>query len=66
LTKSSRLCKDKRNDLDNYNFVYGPMVAIANSNETPQPHNNIKWQLASKNNSSDKFLKKYLSHVIIL
>jgi hypothetical protein len=70
LTKSSRLCKDKRNNLDNYNFVYGPMVANPNKirydNETPQPHNNIKWQLASKNNSSDKFLKKYLSHVIIL
>jgi hypothetical protein len=70
LTKSSRLCKDKRNSLDDYNFVYGPMVAnpqdIKYNNKIPKTHNEIKWQLASKNNNSDKFLKKHLAYVYIL
>jgi hypothetical protein len=69
LTKSSRLCYDTKNELDDYGFVYGPMVANIHEikqNIDPKTHKNIKWQMASKNNNSDKFLNKCLEYVIII
>lgn len=66
LTSSSRKCQD--NVLDDYNFVYGPMVAnpfqIEHRDEVAKAHTEIKWQIASKNTKSDNILKKTLIGVI--
>jgi hypothetical protein len=60
LVKDSRSCR-KKNELDRYNFVYGPMLenveAVKKNNAMANAHNPIKWQLASKNPVSDKILK---------
>jgi hypothetical protein len=61
LTKESRACMLKYNELDKYDFVYGPMMAnIVNA----IPHNPIKFQLASKSTKSDEFLDKQLVGII--
>ena len=61
LVKDSRMCK-KKNELDKYNFVYGPMlenaIEIKQDGVEAREHNPIKWQLASKNLISDLVLKK--------
>jgi len=71
LVKHSRSCR-KKNELDKYNFVYGPMLEnvldIKNiqTNVEAKPHNPIKWQLASKNPTSDKILKKCMIGAICM
>ena len=51
LTTHSRRCIE-RNSMDDYDFIYGPMVANANGvrhrNETAVPHKAVKYQLAVK------------------
>jgi len=60
LVKSSRMCEDEYNDLDRYDFVYGPMVAnpkqVANGESEPVSHNILKYQLASKSDKSNELL----------
>ena len=68
VTTLSRKCQD--NILDDYDFIYGPMVAnpyrVENHNEVAKPHNDIKWQFASKTYASDNILKKSIYGVIWL
>jgi len=68
LVKISRMCEVPRNELDNYNFVYGPMLKNISQIRTSeaQPHFPYKWQLASKSDSSDRFLKKNIVGTIFL
>ena len=70
LVKESRLCKRKYNDLDSYYFVFGPMLQnfkqIKQKNTIAKTHQPIKWQMASKSNSSDAFLQKHMLGAIIL
>jgi hypothetical protein len=58
---SSRQCMTKKNDLDTYDFVYGPMCSnpeVKNNLDIPKTHRgkDIKFQLASKKDSSDAFM----------
>ncbi len=58
LTADSRKCVS--NMLDHCEFVYGPMVAnpeqVCSGKQKPKTHNPAKFQLASKKDSSDKYL----------
>lgn len=67
-TTDSRLCKSSKNELDDCDFVYGPMVAnvnqVKNNIERAKTHKPPKYQLASKTNSSDKVLEKCMRHFI--
>jgi hypothetical protein len=62
LTKSSRICEDDANELDNFDIIYGPMVAnpikVANKLEEPIPHKKHKFQYAFKKESACNFLNK--------
>ena len=68
LTTSSRLCKT--NILDDYDFVYGPMVAnpkkIKKKIEKSKPHRPVKYQLASKTRTSDIALTNGLIGILWL
>jgi len=59
LVKSSRQCLVKENELDEFDFVFGPML----NNSTP--YHPTKWQLASKNEVSDGILKENMIGAII-
>lgn len=59
LTKESRACFLKYNELDKFDFVDGPMMADI-------PHNPIKHQLASKSAKSDALLNECLVGVVWL
>jgi hypothetical protein len=69
LVKNSRSCK-KKNELDNMNFVYGPMLAnimeIKQDDSIAKTHNPIQWQLASKCKESDKILKNNMIGAIFI
>jgi hypothetical protein len=64
LTKSSRICEDEENELDNYDIIYGPMVSnpikVSNKLEDPCVHNQIKYQYAFKKEIACNFLRKHL------
>lgn len=70
LTTNSRLCKNKKNKLDTYDFVFGPMVANVNQikykNKLAKTHNPPKFQLASKSEKSDKLLSNSIHSVIFI
>jgi hypothetical protein len=73
LTKSSRLCRVVKNDLDKYDLVYGPMVAnpieIIQKAKDPKPHSPpsaIKYQYASKSRLSDDLLDMCIRGVLWL
>jgi hypothetical protein len=63
LTKESRACLLKYNELDKFDFVDGPMMADIYKGI---PHNPIKYQLASKTAKSDALLNECLVGVIWL
>jgi hypothetical protein len=60
LTKHSRMCQGDSNELDDFDLVYGPMVAnpsaVEERNAKPRAHNPPKYQLASKSDDGDKFM----------
>lgn len=60
LTQSSRSCQVAFNELDRYEFVFGPMVAnpeqVAKLSQEPVTHTVAKFQLASKKDVSNKLL----------
>jgi hypothetical protein len=60
LVQNSRLCNQNSNQLDVFDFVYGPMCAnpenVADRGEAPVPHNKVKYQLCSKSDRGDQFL----------
>lgn len=62
LVKSSRKCKERINELDKHDFVYGPVCRnpydIRKNDATPAAFPNM-FQLASKTNQSDAFLKEH-------
>ena len=70
LVKNSRMCQTSKNDLDAFNFVYGPMLKntrdIKELDVEAMTHLPIKWQLASKNVMSDRFLKESMIGAIFL
>jgi hypothetical protein len=66
LVKDSRLCKQRINDLDRYDFVYGPMCAnpipIQRKNATAVPHRpTMKFQLCSKTDRADEYLQQCMT-----
>lgn len=63
LTKESRACFLKYNELDTFDFVYGPMVADIYKGI---PYNPVKYQLASKSIKSDDFLNNALVGILWL
>jgi hypothetical protein len=63
LTKESRACFLKYNELDTFDFVFGPMVADTYKGI---PHNPVKYQLASKSIKSDDFLNNALVGILWL
>jgi hypothetical protein len=69
LVKDSRSCQ-KRNILDQYNFVYGPMLenveAVKKLGVDAKAHTPIKWQLASKKSTSDEILKDCIVGAIFI
>lgn len=60
LTSSSRRCQVNKNELDDYHFVYGPMLANVPKIhiEDAKAHKPIKYQLASKKDKTERYLKK--------
>jgi hypothetical protein len=58
---SSRRCVGVRNELDAYDMVYGPMACnikgITKRKALARPHHTAKYQLASKSNDSDMYLR---------
>lgn len=60
LVKSSRMCRDEKNDLDDYNFVYGPIAknvkGIKTRGEDPVASNGS--QMAVKREKAEEYLKK--------
>jgi hypothetical protein len=62
LVKSSRKCKERMNELDKYDFVYGPVCCnpydIRKYDVQPKAFPNM-YQLASKNNKADAFMKEH-------
>ena len=70
--KESRQCYDsnKIQYLDTYDIVYGPMCAnvfqVTYENADPHAHSKVKFQLASKTESSDKFITKCFAGVLLL
>lgn len=61
LTTNSRRCRSRRNALDKYDFVFGPMVAnptdVVKFDKEAVPHKTTKFQLASKTDDSDAYLQ---------
>jgi len=61
LVTESRLCEANFNELDNCDLVYGPMAAnpeaIEKGEARARPHRRARFQLASKSNSSDTYLR---------
>ena len=70
--KESRQCfdSDEIQYLDTFDIVYGPMCAnvyqVKYDDVDPIPHSKIRFQLASKTESSDKFITKCFSGVLLL
>lgn len=68
LTTDSRLCKSSKNELDDADFVYGPMVAnvhqVKYDLQKAKSHNPPKYQLASKSKQSDALLKAAIHSVL--
>ena len=68
LTTDSRLCESSKNEMDDCDFVYGPMVAnvhqVKYNKHKARTHNPPKYQLASKNNTSDKLLQQSIHSFI--
>ena len=63
LVTISRRCNKKyKNELDKYDFVFGPMLQkpddIIYNNKSATPHMPLKNQLACKNDNASKFLDK--------
>lgn len=54
LTTNSRRCTELSNELDKYDFIFGPIVSNINLiyKEEAQPHNPITYQLAAKKRES--------------
>jgi hypothetical protein len=66
LVKASRLCKQRINDLDRYDFVYGPMCAnpipIQRKDASAVPHRpTMKYQLCSKTDRADEYLQQAMT-----
>ena len=71
LVKHSRLCEDENNELDFFNFVYGPMLQNSSAilhdpSLVSRAHSPIKWQMASKTVISDAFLRSCMVGAIFL
>lgn len=63
---SSRRCVDDRNELDDYDFVYGPMLANVSdvlAGRRARPHDPPRWQLAVKG-TAQAALKRSLVGVL--
>lgn len=62
VTLSRRCNKKYQNELDKYDFVFGPMLQkpddIIYNNKSARPHMPLKNQLACKNDAASKFLDK--------
>lgn len=60
LTTDSRRCQMTMNDLDNYNLIYGPMLANVNNIhlEEARAHKPIKYQLAAKKTKTEQYFRK--------
>ena len=68
ITTSSRQCEVVKNYLDDFDFVFGPMVAnpqdVASKISISTSHKIPKLQLASRSTEGDAFLKKRIIGVI--
>lgn len=68
ITTISRQCEEVKNYLDDFDFVYGPMVAnpqaVVKKEFMALSHKVPKLQLASKSKASDMFLKDQIVGVI--
>jgi len=68
--KSSRLCEVRANELDEYDFVSGPMVSnpnqVRNSVEEPKPHKPPKVQVAVKEKRAAMYVRKNLIGIMYL
>jgi hypothetical protein len=62
LVADSRECEGGTNSLDYFDSVYGPMAAniaaLINKQGSAKPHEIVKFQLASKSSSFDKYLSE--------
>lgn len=68
-TTESRQCKLKKNALDAFDFVYGPMVANVKGvkrGERACAHRPPKFQLASKSDRSDSLLSGWVHGIMFL
>lgn len=61
LTTNSRRCTEQNNVLDKYDFIYGPIVSNVHNidKEEAQTHNPIIFQLATKTEKANKYLKNH-------
>jgi hypothetical protein len=69
MTTQSRQCKLKKNALDAYDFVYGPMVGNVKdikSGERACTHKPPKFQLASKSDRSDSLMSGWIHGIMFL
>ena len=69
LVKSSRQCQEEYNQLDTFDFVYGPMVANAEdaaAGKDPKSHKPPKYQLAVKQDRLSNIILDSLYGVIFL
>lgn len=68
LTTESRVCESIKNELDDCDFVYGPMVAninqVKHKIEKAKPHRPPKLQLASKSKESDNILAQSVHGIV--
>lgn len=66
--KSSRLCEVSANELDEYDFVSGPMVSnpnqVRNSIEEPKTHKPPKVQVAVKEKRAAMYVRKNLIGIL--
>lgn len=60
LTTSSRRCTEPYNELDKYDFTYGPIVSNIQQidKQEAQPYYPIVYQLAAKSEKANKYLKR--------
>lgn len=60
LVTQSRVCQTKKNELDKYDIVNGPMCANVHQVHMPGfraiAHNNVKYQWASKTETADAYM----------
>lgn len=68
LVQESRICN--KNELDDFDFVYGPMCAnadpVAYKGASPVPHNPVKYQLCSKSKRADQYLQQHMLGIVYL